>query len=176
LPGGETDVRHVRFGFRWYAPDGLGKDAVFRLNGRRIKLYTSISWGFWGHNGLFPTPELAEREVTQAKRLNLNCLNFHRNVGKEEVFRAHDRLGLLRYMEPGGGKLSIGKLPRGVAANAAGIVMQSPHDAADRFSQRFMLEKCRYMVRAFRSHPSLIQYTLQNELGADLKNPLRRLT
>jgi len=171
LPGGETDVRHVRFGFRWYAPDGLGKDAVFRLNGRRIKLYTSISWGFWGHNGLFPTPELAEREVTQAKRLNLNCLNFHRNVGKEEVFRAHDRLGLLRYMEPGGGKLSIGKLPRGVAANAAGIVMQSPHDAADRFSQRFMLEKCRYMVRAFRSHPSLIQYTLQNELGADLKNP-----
>jgi hypothetical protein len=27
------------------------------------------------------------------------------------------------------------------------------------------------MVRAFRSHPSLIQYTLQNEIGADLKNP-----
>ena len=27
------------------------------------------------------------------------------------------------------------------------------------------------MVRAYRSHPSLIQYTLQNELGADLKNP-----
>jgi hypothetical protein len=27
------------------------------------------------------------------------------------------------------------------------------------------------MVRAFRSHPSLIQYTLQNEIGADLHNP-----
>jgi beta-galactosidase len=171
LPGSEHDVRHVIFGFRWYAPEGLGKDAIFRLNGRRIKIYTSISWGFWGHNGLFPTPELAEREVAQAKRLNLNCLNFHRNVGKEEVLSAHDRLGLLRYMEPGGGRLSIGKLPVHVEANSPGILMQSPKDGSDQFSQRFMLEKCRYMVRAFRSHPSLIQYTLQNELGADLRNP-----
>ncbi|HET7346959.1 MAG TPA: twin-arginine translocation signal domain-containing protein, partial [Acidobacteriaceae bacterium] len=106
----QHDLRIVPFGFRWFAPDGLGSNAVFRLNGRRIKIFTSISWGYWGHNGLWPTPDLAEREVTQAKRLGLNCLNFHRNVGKEDVFRAHDRLGLLRYMEPGGGKLAIGKL------------------------------------------------------------------
>jgi beta-galactosidase len=168
---GQKDVRVISFGFRWFAPDGLGKDAVFRLNGCRIKLYSSISWGYWGLNGLWPTAELAEREVTQAKRLGLNCLNFHRNVGKEDVFRAHDSLGLLRYMEPGGGKLSIGRLPAGTAVNAANIVMQPPSTEEDRFSQRFMLAKCRAMVRAFRSHPSLIQYTLQNEIGADLKNP-----
>ncbi len=168
---GKRDVRIVPFGFRWFAPEGLGTDAMFRLNGRRIKLYSSISWGFWGLNGLWPTPELAEREVTQAKKLGLNCLNFHRNVGKEDVLRAHDRIGLLRYMEPGGGKLSVGRLPAGTAANAANIVMQAPASEADRFSQRFMLAKCRAMVRAFRSHPSLIQYTLQNEIGADLKNP-----
>jgi hypothetical protein len=171
LPGGEIDLRSVTFGFRWYAPEGLGSNALFRLNGRRIKIYTAISWGFWGINGLFPTPQLAEREVTQAKRLNLNCLNFHRNIGKEEVLDAHDRLGLLRYMEPGGGKQSIGRLPAGVAANAAGTVMDKPSDPADLFAQKFMLEKCRGMVRAFRSHPSLIQFTLQNELGADLNNP-----
>jgi beta-galactosidase len=168
---GEKDIRVVPFGFRWFAPDGLGTNAVFRLNGRRIKLYSAISWGYWGHNGLWPTPELAEREVIQAQKLGLNCLNFHRNVGKEDVFRAQDRLGLLRYMEPGGGKLAIGKLPAGVAVNAAGIVMQQTTSEADRFSQRFMLAKCRAMVRAFRSHPSLIQYTLQNEIGADLKDP-----
>ena len=168
---GQKDVRMVSFGFRWFAPEGLGKEAMFRLNGRRIKLYTSISWGFWGLNGLWPTPELAEREVSQAKKLGLNCLNFHRNVGKEEVFRAHDRLGLLRYMEPGGGKLSIGKLPSGAAANAASIVMRPASKPADQFSQQFMLAKCRAMVRAFRSHPSLIQYTLQNEIGANLQNP-----
>ena len=171
LANGQADIRTIVFGFRSFAPEGLGSDAIFRLNGRRLKIYTSISWGFWGHNGLFPTPELAEREVTQAKRLNLNCLNFHRNVGKEDVMRAHDRLGLLRYMEPGGGKLAIGKLPSGAIANAAGIVMEPPRNAADRFSRDFMLEKCRAMVRAFRSHPSLIQYTLQNEIGADLRNP-----
>jgi hypothetical protein len=111
------------------------------------------------------------REVTQAKKLGLNCLNFHRNVGKKDVLDAQDRLGLLRDMEPGGGKLAIGKLPSGVATNSASITMENPTRPEDVFSQRFMLAKCRAMVRAFRSHPSLIQYTLQNELGADLANP-----
>ncbi|GGA62792.1 hypothetical protein GCM10011507_12990 [Edaphobacter acidisoli] len=168
---GHTDTRTIAFGFRSFGPTGLGTDAMFRLNGQRMKLYSAISWGYWGLNGLFPTPELAEKEVTQAKKLNLTCLNFHRNVGKEEVFRAHDRLGLLRYMEPGAGKMAIGKLPSGVAANAASIVMEKPVDAADKFAQQFMIAKCVGMVKAFRSHPSLIQYTLQNEIGADLKNP-----
>jgi len=168
---GQKDIRVIPFGFRWFAPEGLGKNALFRLNGRRIKLYSSISWGFWGLNGLWPTPELAEREVRQAKRLGLNSLNFHRNVGKEDVFSAHDRLGILRYMEPGGGKLSIGKQPSGTAENAPGTVMETASKPADRFAQDFMLAKCKAMVRAFRSHPSLIQYTLQNEIGADLKNP-----
>ena len=169
--GGVRDTRYRTFGFRWFAPDGLGADAIFRLNGRRIKVFTSISWGFWGMNGLWPTPALAEREVRQAQRLGLNCLNFHRNVGKEELFRMHDRLGLLRYMEPGGGKLAIGRPPAGTFPNAPSAIMQRPVTATEWFSQRFMLEKCRAMVRAFRSHPSLIQYTLQNEIGADLGNP-----
>lgn len=168
---GHTDTRTIPFGFRSFGPTGLGTDAMFRLNGRRMKLYSSISWGYWGLNGLFPTPELAEKEVTQAKKLNLTCLNFHRNVGKEEVFRAHDRLGLLRYMEPGAGKMAIGKLPSGVAANANSVVMEKPTSEADKFAQQFMIAKCVAMVKAFRSHPSLIQYTLQNEIGADLKNP-----
>jgi beta-galactosidase len=168
---GHIDTRTIVFGFRSFAPTGIGTDAVFRLNGRRIKIYSSISWGFWGLNGLFPTPELAEKEVMQAKKLNLNCLNFHRNLAKEEVLRAHDRLGLLRYMEPGAGKMAIGKLPSNVQANAANIVMEKPSDEADKFAQRFMFVKCVEMVKAYRSHPSVIIYCLQNEIGADLKNP-----
>ncbi len=165
------DVRTIAFGFRTFAPEGLGANALFRLNGRRIKIYTSISWGYWGINGMWPTPELAVKEVTQAKKLNLNCLNFHRNLAKEDVLRAHDRLGLLRYMEPGAGKMAIGKLPAGVQANAASIVMEKPTNAADKFAQRYMFTKCVEMVKAFRSHPSVIEYCLQNEIGADLKNP-----
>ncbi|MGD0444779.1 MAG: glycoside hydrolase family 2 TIM barrel-domain containing protein [Edaphobacter sp.] len=168
---GKTDTRTIAFGFRSFVPTGIGTNAVFRLNGKRIKLYSSISWGFWGLNGLFPTPELAEKEVTQAKKLNLNCINFHRNLAKEEVLRAHDRLGLLRYMEPGAGKMAIGKLPANTAASANSIVMEKPTDAADKFAQRFMFVKCVEMVKAYRSHPSVIIYCLQNEIGADLKNP-----
>jgi hypothetical protein len=140
-----------------------------------MKIYTAISWGYWGINGIWPTPELAEKEVTQAKKLNLTCLNFHRNLAKEDVLRAHDRLGLLRYMEPGAGKMAIGRLPSSVqtSAQASGpsIVMQRPTDPADVFAQRYMFVKCVEMVKAFRSHPSVIEYCLQNEIGADLKNP-----
>jgi hypothetical protein len=168
---GGPDMRTIPFGFRWFVPDSLGTNALFRLNGRRMKIYTAISWGYWGLNGMWPTPELAEKEVTQAKKLNLNCLNFHRNLAKEDVLRAHDRLGLLRYMEPGAGKMAIGKLPSGVQANAPGTVMEKPTDAADKFAQRYMFTKCVEMVKAFRSHPSVIEYCLQNEIGADLKNP-----
>jgi beta-galactosidase len=168
---GKVDARTIAFGFRWFAPEGLGTNALFRLNGRRMKIYTAISWGYWGINGMWPTPELAVKEVTQAKKLNLTCLNFHRNLAKEDVLRAHDRLGLLRYMEPGAGKLAIGKLPSGVQTNAASIVMEKPTDAADKFAQRYMFTKCVEMVKAFRSHPSVIEYCLQNEIGADLANP-----
>ena len=172
---GQSDTRTIPFGFRTFAPSGLGTNAIFRLNNRRIKLYSSISWGFWGLNGLFPTPELAEKEVTQAKKLNLNCLNFHRNLAKEDVLRAHDRLGLLRYLEPGAGKLAIGapaptQSGEGAIANP-GVKLAKPQSEADKFAQRFMFVKCVEMVKAYRSHPSIIQYTLQNEIGADLNNP-----
>ncbi|MGP8258854.1 MAG: sugar-binding domain-containing protein [Acidobacteriaceae bacterium] len=168
---GISDTRTVAFGFRKFAPEGLGTNALFRLNGRRMKIYTAISWGYWGLNGMWPTPELAEKEVTQAKKLNLTCLNFHRNLAKEDVLRAHDRLGLLRYMEPGAGQMAIGRPPAGTQAGANSVVMQQPTNPADKFAQRYMFTKCVEMVKAFRSHPSVIEYCLQNEIGADLTNP-----
>lgn len=153
-----TDQREVTFGFRWFTPDGIGKNAILRLNGDRIRVFSAISWGFWGINGLFPTPELAVKEVAAAKRLGLNCLNFHRNVGKEEVFAAQDRMGLLRYMEPGGGGTAIGAPGASAVAKTDG--------------ERYSEEKIIRMVRDFRSHPSLILYVLENERGNnDSNNP-----
>jgi beta-galactosidase len=173
---GEAASRTIAFGFRSFTVTGIdpnnpNSNAVFRLNGKRTKIYTAISWGFWGLNGMFPVPELAEKEVRAAQALGLNCLNFHRNLAKEDVLRWHDRLGVLRYMEPGAGKLAIGKLPANTASNAAGTVMEKPTSEADKFAQRYMFVKCVEMVKAHRSHPSVIEYCLQNELGADLKNP-----
>jgi hypothetical protein len=159
--GRAVDTRTVRFGFRWFAAEGIGRKAMFRLNGRRIKLYSAISWGYWGYNGLFPTPELARREVVAAKALGLNSLSFHRNVGKPEVLDLQDELGLTRTMEPGAGRMAIGKTLKSGERLTPG----------DAFSRDFMVSKCKAMVRAMRSHPSLVHYTLQNEVSADLNNP-----
>jgi hypothetical protein len=159
--GWGDDARKVRFGFRWFAPDGIGSNAVLRLNGRRVRLYSAISWGYWGYNGLWPTPQLARREVSSAKALGLNCLHFHRNVGKPEVFAAQDEMGLLRVMEPGGGRFAIGR----------DLKPGEQLSPADRFSRDFLVEKCIAMAKTFRSHPSLVQYSLQNELSANLANP-----
>lgn len=154
--GTDTETREVDFGFRWFTVDGLGKDSIFRFNGRRIRLYTSISWGFWALNGLFPIPELAEKEVRVAKSLNLNTLNFHRNLAKEDVLYIQDRVGLLRCLEPGGGSQAV------APAN---------HTSSDMTSERYMQAKIRGMIRAFRSHPSVIHYILQNEGKLDPNNP-----
>ena len=150
----ESVQRDTEFGFRWFAAEGVGRDALFRLNGRRIRLYTSISWGYWAINGLFPTPELAEKEVRAAKALNLNCLNFHRNLPKEDVLRIHDREGLLRCVEPGGGAQAVAARNR-----PAG------------FAERYMEAKIVGMIRASRSHPSVVHYIIQNEGRVDPSNP-----
>ncbi len=78
-------------------------------------------------------------------------------------------------MEPGAGKMAIGApaptaTGEGAIANP-GVKLAKPQSEADKFAQRFMLVKCVEMVKAYRSHPSVIIYCLQNEIGADLKNP-----
>jgi beta-galactosidase len=147
-------TRTVDFGFRWFAPEGVGTNALFRLNGRRVRIYTAISWGYWALNGLFPTPELAEKEVMVAQQFHLNCLNFHRNLAKEEVLAVQDRRGLMRCLEPGGGMQAVGRA-----------------DEPPTFAVRYMQAKIVGMIRAFRSHPSVVEYILQNEGRPDLANP-----
>jgi hypothetical protein len=149
-----SDTRTVDFGFRWFAPEGIGTNALFRLNGRRVRIYTAISWGYWALNGLFPTPELAEKEVLVAQQFHLNCLNFHRNLAKEEVLAIQDRRGLLRCLEPGGGYQAVGRAGQ-----------------PDGFAERYMQAKILGMIRAYRSHPSVVEYILQNEARLDLSNP-----
>ncbi len=142
-------------GFRWFEPAGIGRDAVFRLNGKRIVLRTSISWGFWPINGIFPAPELAEKQIRDAKELGLNMLNFHRAIGQPVVLDLADELGLLYYEEPGGYRSG----------------------GADAFADAISREKLLRMVRRDRSHPSLVIYNMINESspvsGATLENQRR---
>ncbi|WP_239063538.1 PA14 domain-containing protein [Bacteroides sp. 51] len=134
------------FGFRWFTVDGIGKDAVLRLNGRRVMLRSAISWGYWPVTGLIATPEMAEKQIETAQVLGLNTLNFHRSIGSPVVLEKADEMGLLYYEEPG-----------------------SFHSANhDPFIRSIVNEKLKRMVRRDRSHPSLVIYNLINEFGGVL--------
>lgn len=134
------------FGFRWFTVDGVGKDAVLRLNGRRIMLRSAISWGYFPMTGLIATTEMAEKQVRTAKSLGLNMLNFHRCIGSPVVLEKADELGLLYYEEPG-----------------------SFHSANhDPFIRTIVNEKLKRMVYRDRSHPSLVIFNLINEFGGPL--------
>lgn len=149
---GEVDRSEVRFGFRWFAPEGFGQDAVFRLNGKRIVLRSAISWGFWPTNGIFPTPELAEKNIRTAKALGLNMLNWHRCIGTPLSFDKADELGLLIFEEPGG------YTSRG----------------GDESCFALAREKLLRMVRRDRNRPSLVMYNMINEEQAEPQARHRR--
>lgn len=158
------------FGFRAFEPRGIGSQAGLFLNDQRVRLYTAISWNYWGFNGLWPTPELAKKEVLAAKRLNLNMLNFHRDIGREEVFAQQDQLGLLRYVEPGGGGGYFRKIGKGATQPSAPETSGKGGEAKT-FAEKYMLARVERMVKQFRSHPSLAVYVLQNETEPDFNDP-----
>ena len=161
------DVRERVFGFRWFEPVGIGSDATLMLNGERIRLYSAIEFGTWGLNGLWPTPELARKGDEAAKRLGLNALQYHRNLGKHEELVQDDEQGLLRYMEPGGGVLSF-QDDEELYFTRPTPTTQTPIDTSGEggepktWSQRYMRHRVLRMIRDHRSHPSLVVYNLQN--------------
>jgi hypothetical protein len=198
LKGLKASDRSVDFGFRFFTAEGIGgDDAKLTLNGKRIVLISSISWGYWGRNGLWPDREMAEREVSDAKTLGLNCLNFHRNIGKPEVLDVQDHQGLLRYEEPGAGKFILGTRyaigpfgPNGeflatddgndclnpkkgyVQPDSVDTSGTGPDGDATVFWEKYEEEKVLEMVKRDRSHPSLVIYALQNESNdMDMRNP-----
>lgn len=138
-----VDKTEKRFGFRWFEATGIGKDAVFRLNGKRIVLCSAISWSFWPVNGIYPTDELAKRQIMTAKSLGLNMLNFHRFIGHPKVLDYADELGVLYFEEPGGFRLDT----------------QKP------LLNKILHEKVMRMVKRDRSHPSLVIFNMMNEGG-----------
>jgi beta-galactosidase len=188
----------VRFGFRFFTAEGIGTDAMLTLNHKRIVPVSAISWGYWGRNGLWPDAAMAQREVDAAKRIGLNTLQCHRNIGKPAVLDIQDREGLLRNEEPGGGKFVLGaRYARGpfgadgnflakdegllpafepvkgyVAPDTVDVSGAGPDGDGKTFWERYEEEKILEMVKRDRSHPSLVMYTIQNEANEmDLRNP-----
>ena len=140
---GSRDTATQRFGFRWFDMGEKNGDKRFYLNGKRIVLKSGMSWGFWPVNGVFPTPELAVRDIQVAKELGLNLMNFHRAIGQPILMDTADERGLLCYEESGGYSCE------GADQNAT-------------LWRKWRREKLLRMVKRDRSRPSLIIYNLQN--------------
>ena len=141
--GAATDAVEKTFGFRWFDVVGVGTNAQFVLNGKRVRVLSAISWGFWPQSGLVATPEMAARQVSMAKKIGLNCLNHHRTIGDPKTMEEADKQGLFYYEEAGGCE--------GYEADAFAFAMNR--------------EKLLRMVKRDRSHPSTIHYNMANEPG-----------
>ena len=168
VPGFTNSGTSVNFGFRWFTPVGIGTNAMLQLNGRRVVLRSAISWGWWAPNGLFPNDTIARKEVTAAQTLGLNCLQFHRNLGYQNVLDQQDQLGLFRYEEPGNGEATFGD-----NFSSAIIVptdLSGAGGAPVTFGQQYEVDKILSMVKRDRSHPSLVVYDIQNEVEPCLTN------
>jgi len=149
--GEDRDSR--RFGFRWFeVREDKSHDKQFYLNGKRMVLRTSISWGYWPYNGMMPSDSLARKQICAAKALGLNMLNFHRAIGQRNVLDAADEMGLLYWEEPGGNQYPANRFER--------------DDKQGRFYFAYRNEKLRRMIVRDRSHPSLVIYNMHNERGA----------
>ncbi|HVE16177.1 MAG TPA: malectin domain-containing carbohydrate-binding protein [Chthoniobacterales bacterium] len=162
--------RVTDFGFRWFNAEGLGENARLVLNGHRIFISSAISWGYWAPNGMFPDHAAAQREVTAVRALGMNCVQDHRHFPKAAALDAFDQAGLLRYCEVGGGSaiwdetLKTPPAPGPIDPSGKGGEPVS-------FANKYELAKLLAMVKAYRSHPSVILWSLNNETGANSHNP-----
>ena len=163
-------ARDATFGFRWFSVEGVGKDARLFLNGHRIVIKSANSWGFWAPNGLFPDRAAAERETAAVQSFGLNAIQNSRHFPKPAVLDAFDRAGLLRWCEPGGGIFALRNTPEGGVPKGTGPIDTSgdkPGEAT--WFNRYATAKTLAMVRAYRSHPSVIAWSLLS--GTDPGDP-----
>ena len=137
-----ADTSERRFGFRWFDVKMTDGDRRFYLNGKRVFLFCAMTRGFWPKNGMFPTPEMARRDVNMCMDLGFNTMLFHRAVGQHYVTELCDEAGLLVYEEPGGYRCA-----------------PEPGEK----ERAWRREKLRRMVFRDRSYPSLVIYNLKNE-------------
>jgi hypothetical protein len=159
-------ARTTVFGFRWFNAEGIGTNPELKLNGRRVFLKSAISWGFWAPNGMFPDKEAVQREIDAVHALGLNCVQTHRHFPKAAVLDGFDHAGLLRYCEPGGG----GSVWDDPAEYSGPIDTSGAGGEPTSFYNKWVMDKVAAMIKAYRSHPSVIMWSMKNEAGNELHN------
>ena len=144
-----SDNKSQRFAFRWFDIGEKDGDQRFYLNGKRVFIMAAMTRGFWPKNGIFPTKEMAKKDMEMLSDFGLNMMLLHRAIGQPQVMEYADTMGLLTYEEPGGYR---------VTANSNDNIEGPDLQALE--LRRIKLER---MIKRDRSLPSMIIYNLKNE-------------
>lgn len=143
------DSKSQRFGFRWFDIGEKDGDQRFYLNGKRVFILAAMTRGMWPKNGMFPTDEMAKRDMEIQVELGMNMMLLHRAIGQPLVIEYSDKMGLLTYEEPGGYRVTDNKDDNIEGPDAQALELRR--------------EKLRRMIIRDRSFPSMLIYNLKNE-------------
>lgn len=146
------DKADQRFGFRFFTVDEKDGDKRFYVNNRRVFILAAMTRGFWPKNGIFPTPDMARRDMEAARQLGFNMMLYHRAIGQPVSMAVADEMGVLSYEEPGGYLCNPG------GQTDAGVRMAPVPE----FAREWRREKLRRMVLRDRSCPSLAIYNIDD--------------
>jgi len=143
------DTMKRRFGFRWFDIGEKNGDQRLYLNGRRVFMMANVHRGYWATNGIFPTPEMAKKDVEIAIAMGFNSIAYHNAIGHQLLVRYADEYGMLSTGESAGYRIND----------------RRGRPWPDELTRDLRREKLIRFVRRDRSFPSLIAYMLKNEDG-----------
>ncbi|MFC1607008.1 glycoside hydrolase family 2 protein [Candidatus Latescibacterota bacterium] len=136
-----SDSMSQRFGFRFFTVGEKDGDKRYYLNGKRVFLLAAMTRGFWPKNGIFPTPEMAVRDMKTCIEMGHNMMLYHRAIGQPVSMDVADEMGVMTYEEPGGY-----------------LCRPKPTE----FAKQWRREKLRRMVIRDRSRPSMMIFNLDD--------------
>lgn len=131
-------------------------DDDFLLNGKPYRMRSALHQGFWPRGLYALDEELAERDVRLAREVGFNTLRTHLKSFEPKWLNEADRAGLLLHCD----------LPIGEPLEDKSVSPQTD------FGRR-CLSAAFEQVKRDRSRPSIIMWTLMNEVGLHREDLLR---
>ena len=136
-----SDSMNRKFGFRSFNVGEKNGDRRYYLNGQRVFIIAAMTRGFWPKNGIFPTTEMARKDMELARDMGFNMMLYHRAVGQLPSIEVADEMGMMTYEEPSG---------------------YLCYPGPDETAKRWRREKLRRMILRDRSHPSMVIWNIED--------------
>ena len=171
-----VDEYEERLGVRWFE---FTLDKGFFLNGEHLFLYgynvheDRAGWAFAG------TDAAMYRDMQMMKDVGSNCIRAAHNPHPRGFYRACDEIGLLVWDElQFWGRGGFGKRGKRVGGEE-GTYMADAYPAVEGPRAEFeknLKDNFRTMIRAHRNHPSVLVWSLGNEVVMQMPKEVRKET